>query len=153
MAIPRLSIFLLIGSLGFKLFGCSGTPFGENLSSSFPPNSQQEDQQPVQVQAAAEPKSAAKPNVVSAKQNLQLKPVESSQALEKTSNPVPYRLTIRLPKADPAAPAEVVTQALRAAGVPFEVETIERMSTTAALPDQPGTSSAPQVKEQPAEAR
>jgi hypothetical protein len=40
---------------------------------------------------------------------------------------VPYRLTIRLPSADPSAPAEVVTEALRRAGVPFEVETIERV--------------------------
>jgi len=40
----------------------------------------------------------------------------------------PYRVTIRLPQADPSAPAEVVTEALRAAGVPFEVETIERMA-------------------------
>jgi hypothetical protein len=46
---------------------------------------------------------------------------------------VPYRVTLRLPRADPAAPAEGLTRALRAAGVPFEVETIERMppSTTA----------------------
>jgi len=47
------------------------------------------------------------------------------------ANPAPYRVTIRLPQADPSAPAEVVTEALRAAGVPFEVETIERMSTGA----------------------
>lgn len=43
------------------------------------------------------------------------------------SRPAPYRVTILLPQADAAAPAEVVTQALRAAGVPFEVETIERL--------------------------
>jgi hypothetical protein len=42
------------------------------------------------------------------------------------ANPAPYRVTILLPQADPAAPAEVVTRALRAAGVPFEVETIQR---------------------------
>jgi hypothetical protein len=47
------------------------------------------------------------------------------------ANPAPYRVTIRLPQADPSAPAEVVTEALRAAGVPFEVETIERMGTGA----------------------
>jgi len=45
-----------------------------------------------------------------------------------TGRPAPYRVTILLPQADAAAPAEVVTQALRAAGVPFEVETIERVS-------------------------
>jgi hypothetical protein len=38
-----------------------------------------------------------------------------------------YRVTIRLPGADPSAPAEAVTEALRSAGVSFEVETIERM--------------------------
>lgn len=43
------------------------------------------------------------------------------------TRPAPYRVTILLPQADAAAPAEVVTQALRAAGVPFEVETIERL--------------------------
>ena len=48
------------------------------------------------------------------------------------ANPAPYRVTIRLPQADPSAPAEVVTEAMRAAGVPFEVETIERMGTGAA---------------------
>jgi hypothetical protein len=44
---------------------------------------------------------------------------------------VPYRITLKLPLADPAAPAESVTQALRAAGVPFEVETIERIGAAA----------------------
>ena len=42
------------------------------------------------------------------------------------ANPAPYRVTILLPQADPAAPAEVLTRALRSAGVPFEVETIQR---------------------------
>ena len=42
--------------------------------------------------------------------------------------PAPYRITIQLPTADPSAPAEVVTEALRKAGVPFEVEMIERVS-------------------------
>ena len=41
----------------------------------------------------------------------------------------PYRVTLKLPGADPSAPAEVVTRALRAAGVPFEVETIERIGS------------------------
>ena len=42
-------------------------------------------------------------------------------------NPQPYRITIKLSKADPAAPAEAVTKALRMAGVSFEVEMIERL--------------------------
>ena len=42
-------------------------------------------------------------------------------------DPQPYRVILRLPSADPSAPAEAVTKALRAAGLPFEVETIERL--------------------------
>lgn len=45
----------------------------------------------------------------------------------KSTAPVPYRVTIKLPTADPSAPAEAVTEALRAAGIRFEVETIERI--------------------------
>lgn len=51
-----------------------------------------------------------------------------------TSQPVPYRVILRLPRADPSAPAEAVTQALRVAGIPFEVETIERVPAGATAP-------------------
>jgi hypothetical protein len=47
---------------------------------------------------------------------------------------LPYRVILRLPRADPSAPAEAVTRALRAAGIPFEVETIERASGGATTP-------------------
>ena len=40
---------------------------------------------------------------------------------------LPYRIMIRLSAADPAAPAEGVTEALRRAGIGFEVETIEKV--------------------------
>ena len=39
----------------------------------------------------------------------------------------PYRITIRLSGADPAAPAEAVTRVLRSADVRFAVERIERI--------------------------
>ena len=48
--------------------------------------------------------------------------------------PVPYRITLKLPLADPAAPAESVTQALRAAGLRFEVEMIERVQPASSSP-------------------
>ena len=41
-------------------------------------------------------------------------------------NPQPYRIILRLSGANPSAPAETVTEALRTAGVQFEVEKIER---------------------------
>ena len=49
----------------------------------------------------------------------------SSQRLPQA--PAPYRITIRLAGADPAAPAEAVTRALREADVGFAVERIERV--------------------------
>ena len=42
--------------------------------------------------------------------------------------PRPYRITIKLSGANPSAPAETVTNALRKAGVKFEVERIERVN-------------------------
>jgi len=61
------------------------------------------------------------------------------------SSAAPYRVTLRLPQADPSAPAEVVTEALRSAGVPFEVETIERIGTATPTPQ----ATAPQVRPAP----
>ncbi len=46
---------------------------------------------------------------------------------KKIQSPQPYRITIKLLKADPAGPAEGVTQALRMVGIKFEVEKIERL--------------------------
>lgn len=70
------------------------------------------------------------------------------------ARPASYRVTILLPQADASAPAEVVTQALRAAGVPFEVETIERIGSGASLSAPaaglPSTQSAPTVRSAPA---
>ena len=40
--------------------------------------------------------------------------------------PKPYRIILKLSGANPSAPAETVTEALRKAGVEFEVEKIER---------------------------
>jgi hypothetical protein len=72
------------------------------------------------------------------------KAVAQRPAAPAPANPSPYRVTIRLPQADPSAPAEVVTEALRAAGVPFEVETIERMGAgPAAAPAVPQVRPAP----------
>jgi hypothetical protein len=56
---------------------------------------------------------------------------------------VPYRITLKLPGADPSAPAEAVTEALRAAGLRFEVETIERIPTPEAGAAAPKATPAP----------
>ena len=55
--------------------------------------------------------------------------VNPTQSNSLTSNQPqePYRITIRLSGADPAAPAEAVTRVLRNADVSFAVERIERI--------------------------
>ena len=52
---------------------------------------------------------------------------KTSTPVSPSMTPEPYRITIRLTGADPAAPAEVVTRALREADVRFAVERIERV--------------------------
>ena len=42
--------------------------------------------------------------------------------------PQPYRIILKLSGANPSAPAETVTEALRKAGIEFEVEKIERFN-------------------------
>ncbi|MEA5422228.1 MULTISPECIES: hypothetical protein [unclassified Synechococcus] len=59
------------------------------------------------------------------------KPAGKGPSEVRPSTPAPYRVTIQLPQADPAAPAEALTQALRAAGLSFEVESIERVPAAA----------------------
>jgi predicted lipid-binding transport protein (Tim44 family) len=105
------------------LAGCSGTPFGDQLSRSFstPPAAS-----PAVRPAAPAPAAAAKPKAAAAVKPAAPSPARPQRAVP-AATPAPYRVTIKLPAADPAAPAERVTEALRAAGVSFEVETIERV--------------------------
>ena len=52
---------------------------------------------------------------------------KSTKSIKKVIfNPQPYRIILKLSGANPSAPAESVTSALRKAGVQFEVEKIER---------------------------
>ena len=65
-----------------------------------------------------------KANPLSNGGRLTQKPIKS---IKKTIfDPQPYRIIIKLSGANPSAPAETVTEALREAGVQFEVEKIER---------------------------
>ena len=157
--------------------GCTGTPFGDGLSRSFPfpgsadqPSPQQGGDGPASqtnpppttigtlptpvglkppggqpsasgpaapVQqsspASGATKSAAGPPTAAGTPAMA---PGASQARKSAPavNPRPYRVTIRLPEADPSAPAEAVTKALRATGVAFEVETIERITTPGSAP-------------------
>ena len=135
------------------LQACDGTPFGQRLSDSFddPTSQPAAEDAPRPVQAKAEPVKAelekADPVADSEKEDPDTADILNSKDVDRKAvdrkavvaeaNPpratsgrtLPYRITIRLSSADPAAPAEGVTEALRKAGIGFEVETIEKIST------------------------
>lgn len=114
------------------LSGCSGTRFGDQLARSF---SAPEPTAPATAGgAAASPTPTAPPKPVAQAVPPTTTPTTTPVAAPAPipapappGAPAPYRVTLRLPAADSSAPAERVTQALRAAGVSFEVETIERI--------------------------
>lgn len=135
MASVRLVLALLL--LPGALAGCSGTPFGDQLANSFSaaPGRSQAPAAAANPQASGQPAATAPRNPqqpAGAQQPAQAKPAAVRPAPPRppqlpSAAPAPYRVTLQLPAADPSAPAEAVTQALRAAGVAFEVETIERI--------------------------
>ncbi len=136
------------------LQGCAGTPLAERLETSFgaqdaalltAPDTVVKKQAARSVQA--NPTGSAINDSVSPA--AELPDVETSASNPTASNPIasdptpsdptpsdppssnqpqePYRITIRLSGADPAAPAEAVTRVLRNADVSFAVERIERI--------------------------
>ena len=131
------------------LQGCAGTPLAERLETSFgaqdaalltAPDTVVEKQAARSVQA--NPTGSAINDSVSPA--AELLDVETSASNPIASDPTPsnptpsdptssnqpqepYRITIRLSGADPAAPAEAVTRVLRNADVSFAVERIERI--------------------------
>ena len=124
--------------LGAALAGCSNTPVGRQLGESFGAAAPVPAEPAPAVVTAPEPESKAEPDPKPEPEPVQIsqatpqaqqeeaKPVAQAAARPQLE-PLPYRLVLKLPAVDPSAPAEAVTQALRAAGLPFEVETIERI--------------------------
>ena len=143
---PLRSGLALVGC-GLALAGCSGTRFGDQLARSFsaPQAQPAPATQPPSTQPPATPTKPAAPPAPqnSASKKAEPKAVETKPAAANPSKPAPYRITIQLPSADPAAPAEAVTQALRAAGVSFEVEMIERVGAAATPAPAPTVTPAP----------
>ena len=74
-----------------------------------------------------------KENLISSKDRFNQKITKSAKKV--IFNPQPYRIILRLSGANPSAPAETVTKALRKAGVQFEVEKIERFEAESLLKD------------------
>ena len=153
-------------ALPLLLSGCSGTPFGETLSRSFsgvptPAPTPSPAGAPAARPAPASPSGATakvSPNPAAPAAPPAATAAPAAPAAPRPANPAPYRVTILLPQADPAAPAEVLTRALRTAGVPFEVETIQRTAPgdtpraapAPAAPATPVAPAAPSVRPAPA---
>jgi len=131
MAWLRLEAMLRLGfAVGFicVLGGCSNTPIGEQLGNSFGPSPdlpKAKSQSPLLPKPTLPPPKPELPKPELAKP--EAKSLELQKPLTPAAAPVPYRVVLRLPATDPAAPAEALTKALRAANLPFEVETIERV--------------------------
>lgn len=146
--------------LAFVLLqGCAGSPLAEQFERSFDPevagvSSSPSPELPVvdipsdqlksKAPTPAEDSEALDESQVQARQPDPL-PDKPVKAAEQTTDPVPevvsaltprpslpYRVTIRLSGADPSAPAEAVTRALRDASVAFSVERIEAVDEPSA---------------------
>ena len=139
----RLARLLWMLPLGL-LQACAGTPVAEQLERSFAVPEERPAQpaapipasetSPMQTTPAADrpaepaPKAASRPEPQDAEEPEESVPEEKQRPATAQRLPqAPYRITIRLAGADPAAPAEAVTRALREADVGFAVERIERV--------------------------
>ena len=128
---PRLLWLLLLLSLQ----ACAGSRVAEQLESSFAVP--QESVAPSPAVAQSKPESDPVPKLdLEPDPEPDPEPIQPDVATQEPpppraelqrQPPAPYRITIRLAGADPAAPAEAVTRALRDADVGFAVERIERV--------------------------
>ena len=137
----------------FALQSCSNTLIGEKLESSFdsmekPRTPEKTNIKPQKPNEKTKIKSilkddkkknknafanSVKENSISNKDRLSKKTTKSKK--KTIFNPQPYRIILKLSGANPAAPAETVTKALRKAGIEFEVEKIERFNEKSLLQD------------------
>ena len=118
------------------LQACAGSPVAEELQRSFdapeltvtgPVESVLDQNLTDRPQEVEEEETVAPANDVDVAPDVDagIDPQPMSKSLQP---PAPYRITLRLAAADPAAPAEAVTRALRQSEVVFSVERIERIA-------------------------
>ena len=137
-------LFLIVSFLSLQ--SCSNTQIGEKLENSFdtaenPMISGKTNNKPQKTSEIPKIKSRQKDvrkendddfeniiqrNSIANKDRLIQKTKNSGKKV--IFNPQPYRIILRLSGANPSAPAETVTEALRKADVQFEVEKIERFN-------------------------
>ena len=128
----------------FSLQSCSNTQIGEKLENSFDiseeiktsvetNNKPQKNYEKIKINSRIKDDKKENENDVSnviqgnSMSNKVRPNQKSTKPIKKIIfNPQPYRIILRLSGSNPSAPAETVTEALRKAGVQFEVEKIER---------------------------
>ena len=136
-------VFLIV--ILIPLQSCSNTVIGEKLESSFDTPQNPSASRDINIQSKKQnemPKITSRIKVEKKKNEKDLGEIikdnsipnkdrlsqKSSKLVKNTIfTPQPYRIILRLSGANPSAPAEAVTKALRKAGVQFEVEKIERV--------------------------
>ena len=139
----KIFIRLLLIVILIPLQSCSNTVIGEKLESSFDDinnqlisgnnNIKNKSNKIKKVNSNKKTKNQTgeniKVNILKEKivQSKDISIQKSTKSFKKVIfNPQPYRIILKLSGANPSAPAETVTKALRKAGVQFEVEKIER---------------------------
>ena len=153
--VEKIFVGLLLTATLFPLQSCSNTLLGEKLENSFDIN-----ENPTTIKNTIKVKDQTKPNEIKkirlskkvdnkVNENVRVNITKNnsisnkdrfSQASTKLMKkviykPQPYRIILKLSGANPSAPAETVTEALRKAGVEFEVEKIERFDEKKFLKD------------------
>tara|TARA_B100000700_G_scaffold321825_2_gene421925 strand:+ start:186 stop:638 length:453 start_codon:yes stop_codon:yes gene_type:complete len=122
----RIITVLVLSNILFIIQGCAknDSPIGLELSKSF--------DNPLIEKKIEKDKSEDKQKKLNKKPNKTKgkKIVKTQRTINRDNKiipftPHPYRITIRLSAANPSAPAETVTKALRNSGIRFEVEKIE----------------------------
>ena len=149
-----IKFFLIIVAL-IPLQSCSNTLIGEKLENSFEiienpiisknTSKVKVQNKPNEIQKIKSSKkdekkdsenfqeNIVKNNSMSNKERLSQKLIISKKKI--IFKPKPYRIILKLSGANPSAPAETVTAALRKAGIEFEVEKIERFDEKNLLKD------------------
>ncbi len=123
----------LLPMLLFALQACSREPIGQELSQSFDSPVEISRSEDISTENDSKTQTLIKTDPpVKTKERTGLtigvdKKTNNNDNYLAPFTPRPYRITIKLSAANPSAPAETVTKALRKAGVSFEVEKIERV--------------------------
>ena len=142
--VEKIFIRLFLIVILLPLQSCSNTLIGEKLENSFditedpntlekPENNTQKSYEKTKTKSITKDNkkenrndftNLIKENSISNKDRFSQK--TTKRIKKEIFDPQPYRIILKLAGTNPSAPAETVTEALRKAGVQFEVEKIER---------------------------